>query len=118
MNVFKQFYEQDKLIEMWSDPQEHFVWEKVEGTERITCYEKRNKVRINPLTIYPELIYRKYQGDTFIEEKILNVAMRCYYPEEFEEVITNHGFEIAGRWGGYNGEIYSKGNELVVEFCY
>ena len=42
--------------------------------------------------------------------------MRCYYPDEFEQLITGHGFEIVHRWGGYAGEIYGEGPELVIEF--
>ena len=42
--------------------------------------------------------------------------MRCYYPDEFEQLINGHGFEIVQRWGGYAGEIYGEGPELVIEF--
>ena len=43
--------------------------------------------------------------------------MRCYYPDEFEALIVDHGFEIVGRWGGYQGEPYGEGPELVLQFA-
>ena len=42
--------------------------------------------------------------------------MRCYYPEDFDKIIREHGFTIVNRWGGYAGEVYGKGSELVVQF--
>lgn len=41
--------------------------------------------------------------------------MRCYYPNEFKQLITNMGFTITGSWGGYNNEEYGVGPELVIE---
>ena len=37
-------------------------------------------------------------------------------PDEFEELVTRHDFEIVGRWGGYKGELYGDGPELLIEF--
>lgn len=50
------------------------------------------------------------------ENVVLKIVMRCYYPEEFEQLITDHGFNIPQRWGGYSGEVYGEGSELVIEF--
>jgi hypothetical protein len=41
--------------------------------------------------------------------------MRCHYPDEFEALIRDHGFTVTNRWGGYRGETYGDGPELVVE---
>ena len=52
------------------------------------------------------------------EEAVLNLVMRCYYPDEFEKLIVTHGFDIVNRWGGYRGELYGKiGSELVIQFA-
>ena len=32
-------------------------------------------------------------------------------------LIEAHGFAVAGRWGGYAGEPYGEGPELVVQFA-
>ena len=77
-----------------------------------------NPARMDPetMTLYPELIYRTYHGNDLTEEVVLKIVMRCYYPEEFKEIILKHGFEILNCWGGYSGEAYGEGPELVVEF--
>ena len=117
LNVFNPFDVPEKLAEMWAGSEEYFLWEKCVENEKITCHEKRRKIRMDPLTIYTDLIYRKYKNDKLIEEKFLNITMRCYYPQELEKIITEHSFKILNRWGGYNGELYGQGNELVIEFC-
>ena len=67
--------------------------------------------------LYPELIYRRYQGDTWVDEAVLKIPRRCYSPEEFGQVIIRHGFRIVHRWSGYAGEPYGEGSELVIEFA-
>ena len=36
---------------------------------------------------------------------------------EFEESILRHGFSVIQRWGGYAGEPYGTGPELVIQFA-
>ena len=40
--------------------------------------------------------------------------MRCYYPTEFVDLLKAAGFHVMERWGGYSGEVYGEGGELVV----
>ena len=69
------------------------------------------------LVLYPELIYRWYKGGVLKKEAVLELVMRCCYPDEFEALITGHGFRIINRWGGYQGEPYgAAGSELVIQF--
>jgi len=68
------------------------------------------------MILYPELIYRRYQGEVLVEEATLKIAMRCYYPEEFVQLIIGQGFRVLQQWGGYAGEPYGQGSELVVQF--
>ena len=68
------------------------------------------------MILYPELIYRRYEQDEVVEEAILRIVMRCYYPDAFEALIEAHGFRIKHRWCGYHSEKYGEGPELVVEF--
>ena len=42
--------------------------------------------------------------------------MRVYYAGEFSELVQNQGFDIVGTWGGYSGEKYGEGPELLVKF--
>jgi len=82
----------------------------------MTCHDVRRRLVENPLVLYPELIYRRYRGSELIDETFLPIPMRCFYPDEFLDLIRSAGFTITGTWGGYNGEPYGQGKELVVEF--
>ena len=42
--------------------------------------------------------------------------MRIYYPEEFRKIVANHDLIIVDHWGGYAGEKYGQGSELVLKF--
>jgi hypothetical protein len=68
------------------------------------------------MILYPELIYRRYRGEALVDKAVLKIAMKCYYPEEFEQLITKQSFRVLGRWGGYEGEPYGQGSELVIQF--
>jgi hypothetical protein len=83
----------------------------------VTCCERRRRIAAEKLIIYPELIYRRYEDGVLQDETVLEIAMRCYYPAEFEQIIVDHGFRIVNRWGGYRGQIYGQGPELVVQFA-
>ncbi len=65
------------------------------------------------MILYPELIYHRYQGEALVAT--LKIAMPCYYPEEFVQLIVNQGFRVLQQWGGYNGEPYGQRSELVVQ---
>ena len=65
----------------------------------------------NTLVLYLELIYRKYDGEELVNKAILRIAMRCYYPGEFEKLMTDHGFRIADQFGNYG-----EGTESVLQF--
>jgi len=68
------------------------------------------------LVLYPEVIYRRYERDVLKDEMVLRIVMRCYYPEEFKNIILDNGFRILGGWGGYDEEPYGEGPELVIQF--
>ena len=70
------------------------------------------------MILYPELIYRHYRGEALVDEATLDIAMRCYYPEEFVQLILDNGFRVLRQWGGYAGEPYGRGSELVVQFAH
>jgi SAM-dependent methyltransferase len=116
LNVFKPFTDRETLIREWCTEEENLAWEVETAKGKIACYDIRPHLEPEKLVLYPELIYRKYVNDVVVDEAILKIAMRCYYPDEFEGLITSHGFIIKNRWGGYAGEEYGQGPELVVEF--
>ena len=117
LNVFKTLRKSEELEKMWSDTdKEHLIGEWPCDDGKVVMHEIRDKFRREPLTIYPKQIIRRYKGKQMAEEYRCNLSMRCYYADEFEKLITNHGFEITDKWGGYSGEKYGEGNELIIEF--
>ena len=42
--------------------------------------------------------------------------MKYYYPDEFKHLILSNGFTIKDSWGGYCGEKYGEGPELIISF--
>jgi SAM-dependent methyltransferase len=118
LNVFKPYGSPDVLRHAWCTEGENFVWETCLAGTRITCHDRRPRMDPAKLVLYPELIYRQYAGEVLTDETVLRIAMRCYYPEEFEQLVLTHGFRSVARWGGYAGEPYGEGPELVIQFTH
>jgi SAM-dependent methyltransferase len=116
LNVFKTRFAPDALQERWAASAENFAWEVPVTGGRLVCLELRRGIDGEKLVLYPELIYRRYEGEIMMEESVLKIAMRCYYPDTFEKLIVDRGFTILNRWGGYEGEVYGEGSELVIQF--
>jgi SAM-dependent methyltransferase len=116
LNVFKPFLEPERLREEWVTATATFDAEFQLEDGVLKCFDRRARMDKENLILYPEMIYRKYQSDELVEEVVLKIAMRCYYPAQFIELIESQGFRILNTWGGYAGEPYGEGPELVVEF--
>ena len=117
LNVFHPYLSADALRENWCTDEEQVEWEAAVEGGRLICSNRRPRMDREKLVLYPELIYRRYEGDALAEESVLKIAMRCYYPDTFEKLIVDHGFTILNRWGGYDGEAYGQGPELVIQFA-
>ena len=117
LNIFHPNRPREELLQTWVTDQESLAWEIERDDERMTCHDWRRRLEEDPLVLYPELIYRRWRGDEMLEEVVLPIPMRVFYPEEFLDLIRSAGFAITGTWGGYAGEPYGKGKELVVEFA-
>ena len=116
LNVFNPYTDRKSLVRDWCTDEENLAWEMPIEGGRIACYDRRPRMNAEKMVLYPELIYRQYEGAVLKDEAVLKLVMRCYYPEDFENIVTAHGFSIINRWGGYAGEIYGKGPELVIKF--
>jgi ubiquinone/menaquinone biosynthesis C-methylase UbiE len=116
LNVFKPNRNPDELCRHWTSTEEYFCWDVPVDGGRATCHVKKARIDPDRLILYPELIYRTYRGNELADEVVLKIVMRCYYPADFEQLITAHGFNIVQSWGGYAGETYGEGPELVIEF--
>lgn len=78
LNVFRPFYEPEELGKLWVRPEEKLSWGfPVEGG-RLVCYDRREGIDVEKLILYPELIYRRYEGETLVDESHLKIVMRCY----------------------------------------
>jgi hypothetical protein len=115
--VFNPYRDRERLCQEWCRDEERLHWEVEIEDGRIACYDRRPRMDTENLVLYPELIYRQYEGEVLKDETVLKLVMRCYYPDSFEKLITTHGFRIIDRWGGYAGEVYGEGPELVIQFA-
>ncbi|MBI4488002.1 MAG: class I SAM-dependent methyltransferase [Deltaproteobacteria bacterium] len=116
LNVFNPKMDAETMRREWCVEGEIFCWEVLVENGRMTCHDRRPRMDPEKLILYPELVYRRYEGNTLKDEVVLKIVMRCYYPEQFERLIIDHGFRVINRWGGYAGESYGQGPELVIQF--
>ena len=117
LNVFHPNIDKNELLD-WASPGETLNWTIETPNGTITCHDRRPRIDPEKMIIYPDLVYRHYKGNNLVDESILHIAMRCFYPHEFCELITSHGFYIIEKWGGYHGEKYGEGPELVIAFTH
>jgi hypothetical protein len=82
----------------------------------MTCHDDRRRLATNPLVVHPDSIYRRSRGQEMLEEVVLTIPMRVFYPEEFFNLIRMAGFTVTGQWGDCAGELYGQGPGLVAEF--
>jgi SAM-dependent methyltransferase len=100
----------------WERATEICRWEVTVDDVPLRCEERWLRLDLERRSLYPELVYRRDVGGAWVEDAVLHIPRRCYAPDEFEQVIREHGFRIMQRWGGYVGERYGEGPELVVQF--
>jgi SAM-dependent methyltransferase len=116
LTVFRPSLDADRMRHEWVSDNEKFRWEVPFEGGRVTLHDRRPRMDPEKLVLYPELVYRRYEEDRLVDETVLRIAMRCYYPEELLSLIAGQGFRIVNRWGGFGGERYGEGPELIVEF--
>lgn len=117
LTAFNPNRDKETMRREWASPEEYLSWEVDLADERVASYGRNARIDREKMVFYPELIYRTYQGAELVDEAVLKIVMRCYYPDEFERLVTDQGFEVLRLWGGYHGEPYGEGPELVIEFA-
>ena len=116
LNVFNPKWDKKDLMSRWSNSEE-FLDEELPFEDGILKrYEIKSKFTENPFVLYPTIISRYFVDDKLETESRFTIPMRVYYPDEFKQLIEKHRFSILDSWGGYEGEEYGKGTELVVKF--
>jgi ubiquinone/menaquinone biosynthesis C-methylase UbiE len=116
LNVFNPVSSKDVLMKKWTNPEEELEEEQPYKSGTIKQYVIKNKFTTDPFVLYPTLISRYFEGENMKDETRFEVPMRVYYPDEFKKIIEDHGFVVVDSWGGYKGESYGEGGELVVKF--
>jgi SAM-dependent methyltransferase len=116
LNAFRPYAPADELLRNWVSPTEHFEWEAPFKDGILRRYCRNSRINTQPLVLYPDLIHQYIKDGKVQEEATLSIAMRCFYPDEFLQLIETEGFTIMDKWGGYAHEVYGNGPELVVQF--
>ena len=116
LNVFHPQGGFEGIQQAWESMTERGRWEVTVDGVRLRCEERWLRLDPERHILYPELIYCRYFEGAWVEDAVLQIPRRCYAPDEFAQVILSHGFRILQRWGGYAGERYGEGSELVIQF--
>jgi len=118
LNAFRPNVSKQGALRTWIRAEEQLDGETpLPGGRKLVRMHTRPRMRSEPMIGYPELIYRRYSATGDLEdEAVLKIAMRFWYPDELERLITESGFRITNRWGGYQGEPWGEGPELVIAF--
>ena len=108
--------DRETLVRTWVNPAAVMLWERDVEEGRLKHFERRGSLDHDPLVLHPELIYRLNRKDSTYDQVTVRLSLRCWYPDEFLNLIKNHGYQVVDSWGGYQGEAYGEGPELVVAF--
>jgi SAM-dependent methyltransferase len=102
LNVFHPQGGFERVQQEWERVPEVCVWEATVDGVRLRYDEHRMRLDPATQTLYPELIYSRAVGDTWIEDAVLKIPRRCYTPEAFEGVIRAYGHPppCPVVWGG------------------
>ena len=117
LNAFHPNADPDTMRRTWCRSEEHLSWEADTKEGRVACFDRRLRLNAEPLILYPQLVYRLYHDDAVKEKAVLDLVMRCYYPDELLDLVRRHGFTVVDTWGGYADERYGAGSELVIQIA-
>jgi methylase of polypeptide subunit release factors len=93
VNVFKPKLSVEEMRSSWCQPGEIINQEiNLEDGSHLVYAFRQHKIDKDKLVLYPDMIYRRYVNDVLVEEVIHPIKMRCYYPDEFKQLITSKGF--------------------------
>ena len=111
-------YEQLKSFWMKHDGSQP-CWSKPDDDHTVTMSDDFSVFSEKPAVVYPKLIYRRYdESEQLIEESVMKILLRVWQPDELIGFIERHGFTVKQRLGGYEGEPWREGPELVVVFTH
>jgi ubiquinone/menaquinone biosynthesis C-methylase UbiE len=117
LNVFRPLYSKEEMPLKWCREGENNRAETtLANGDVLKTSDTRKKMDARNQVLHPELIHRRYREGKLIDEHINPICMRYWYADEFKALIERNGFRITGEWGGYSGEKYGEGPELILAF--
>jgi len=105
-----------RISDSWGSDEEEFYWDLPHEDYHVMCYMRQRFFDEQKHIIYPETFFYIVKEGNIIDSVYQKIPMRFYYPDEFVHIIEAHGFTVTGKWGGYNGESYGHGSELIIQF--
>lgn len=116
--VINAFHPYTDVFDRWEEWAEEAVnWERPYRDGVLKCSERVAGYNRDRFTFRPQIRYRYYVDDTLVDEALLDLHMRAYWPDDFRQIVLDHGFRIVNQWGGFEGEEYEYGAELVLQFA-
>jgi len=116
LNTFKPRGGAEALQANWASrdgSQPYF--EELEGEQIVKLFDDCTRFQSDPTIVFPRLTYRRYdKAGIEVDEAHMEIAMRVWQPDELVELVKRHGFQISERLGGYEGEAWGEGSELIV----
>lgn len=119
VNTFRPYYPPQEVLERNSKTEINLDGEQPYKEGRLVrthYFRKPAELEGERLVFYPNLVYQHFIGDELIEESVMKIAMRVWYPEQLVALVERQDFEITEKWGGYQGEVYGEGPEQVIVF--
>jgi SAM-dependent methyltransferase len=117
LNVFNPKFSREEMGTVWCRHSETHYDELVfQNGDILKTSDLRQRIDADNQVMYPTLIYRRFRDGKLIDEHRNPICMKYYYPDEFKKLILDHGFEVTQAWGGYRGEAYGVGPELLIGF--
>lgn len=116
LTAFRPYAEWPVIEKNWQSSAETLEWEVPYQGSMLRRYCQNYRLDPSEHILYPRLVYRLEGGGKQEEVAVLLIPMKCYYPQEMLELIEKNGFRIVNSYGGYAGEAYGQGPELIVEF--
>lgn len=101
-------------LEQWCAAEEELCWREEEGNTAVTCHAHGLGLDPHRQVHRQRLVFRQYLEGELEEVAEWELAMRYYWPEQVEEVVRDRGFVVLERWGGYHGEAWGAGPELLL----
>ncbi|MEM6551032.1 MAG: class I SAM-dependent methyltransferase [Planctomycetota bacterium] len=118
LNTFRPYSPPEGLAARWSKRDASTYDEKQTSVGLLRMRDDCRRFRLDPPIVYPVLIYERIEDGRVVDRVEMPVSMRVWYADELERLVTDAGFRITGRYGGYSGEVWDEGPELVIGFTH